>query len=166
MRRKNDPDDVVAYTWFFRAEFPKVVRTVYVILHDRGGAEDIAQEAFVQLLPRWRKVSRYDRPEAWVRRVAIRMAVRASRRAAMRSHLEATADPPAERSPADIDLANAVAALPPQQRAAVVLFYFEDQPISEIADILGCAPSTAKVHLHKARRRLAERLGQEIPHAT
>lgn len=48
------------------------------------------------------------------------------------------------------------------QRTAVVLFYFEDRPVAEIADLLGCAPATARVHLHKARRRLAATLGGEV----
>ena len=55
------------YAWFFRAEFPGVLRTVFLILHDRGRSEDVTQEAFIQLLTHWRKVSRYERPEAWVR---------------------------------------------------------------------------------------------------
>ena len=56
----------------------------------------------------------------------------------------------------------AVRALPPAQRAAVVLFYFEDRPVSEIAEILDCSPATAKVHLHRARKKLAEFLGEEV----
>jgi RNA polymerase sigma-70 factor (ECF subfamily) len=43
----------------------------------------------------------------------------------------------------------------------VVLFYYEDRPVSEIATILGCSESTAKVHLHRARKSLARILGEE-----
>jgi Sigma-70 region 2 len=70
-------DADLQYEWFFRAAFPVVLRTVSLILHDRGRSEDVTQEAFIQLLVHWRKVSRYERPEAWVRRVAIRQATRA-----------------------------------------------------------------------------------------
>jgi DNA-directed RNA polymerase specialized sigma24 family protein len=73
----SDADE--AYEWFFRSEFPAVLRMVFLILHDRGRSEDVTQEAFIQLLVHWRKVSRYERPEAWVRRVAIRQAIRAPR---------------------------------------------------------------------------------------
>ena len=62
------------YAAFYRAEFPHVVRTSYLIVHDRQRAEEIAQEAFIQLLIHWGKVSRYEQPGAWVRRVAIRIA--------------------------------------------------------------------------------------------
>jgi RNA polymerase sigma-70 factor (ECF subfamily) len=64
--------------------------------------------------------------------------------------------------PPDVDLMRAVAQLPAQQRAAVVLFYFEDRPVAEIVDLLGCTESAAKVWLHRARRRLAELLQEEV----
>jgi len=56
----------------------------------------------------------------------------------------------------------AVLALPAKQRAAVVLFYFEDRSVDATAAVMGISPSTAKVHLHRARQRLAEMLGEEI----
>jgi Sigma-70 region 2 len=52
------------------------LRSVFLIVRDRGRAEEITQEAFVKLYTHWRRVARYDRPDAWVRRVAIRMAIR------------------------------------------------------------------------------------------
>ena len=85
------------YTWFFRSEYPMVVRTVYLILGDRGRAEDAAQEAFVQLLTHWRKVSRYERPEAWVRRVGSAWRSERQRRDRLRAALEREA--PGRRTP-------------------------------------------------------------------
>jgi RNA polymerase sigma-70 factor (ECF subfamily) len=154
-----------AFTWFFRAEFPRVVRTVALVLQDSERARDVAQEAFLQLLTHWEKVSRYDRPEAWVRRVAIRLAVRGRRRDVLRWTREQLAGPPQDEAPdlaGALDLAAAVRRLPPAQRAAVALFYYEDQPVSEVAAILGCTPATVRVHLHTARRRLGMLLG-EVP---
>jgi RNA polymerase sigma-70 factor (ECF subfamily) len=52
----------------------------------------------------------------------------------------------------------AVRALPKRQAQAIALYYLEDRPVAEVADILDCSPATAKVHLHKGRIRLAERL--------
>src|SRR4029450_11455704 len=83
----HDRDD--GFTAFFRTEYPALVRTLFLVVHERELARDIAQDAFVHLYPRWRRVSRYDRPDAWVRRVAVRMAVRASRREGCRSRLAA-----------------------------------------------------------------------------
>ncbi len=153
---------VADYSSFYRAEFRPVARTVYLIVHDQQRAEDITQEAFLQLLRHWRKVSRYERPGAWVRRVAIRLATRHVRRERMRTSLEADRVPPPVGSPVDIDLMRAIAQLPPQHRAAVVLFYFEDRPVAEIADLMQCPPSSAKVWLHRARQRLAEILREEV----
>ena len=56
----------------------------------------------------------------------------------------------------------AVAGLPPKQRAVVVLFYFEDLPMTEIADLVGCSVSTGWSQLHTARRRLAALLSEEV----
>jgi RNA polymerase sigma-70 factor (ECF subfamily) len=159
--RMDDPEG--EYTWFFRTEFPGVVRAAYLVVHDRQRAEDLAQEAFTQLYVHWRKVSRYERPDAWVRRVAIRAAVRDARRERVRPALERSVQPGSSYDDhLDLDLMRAIRALPPRQRAAVTLFYLEDRPTTEVADILGCSESTAKAHLFKARRRLSELLGEEI----
>jgi RNA polymerase sigma factor (sigma-70 family) len=149
------------YTWFFRAEFRAVTQTAYLVLHDRQRAEDVAQEAFTQLLVHWKKVSRYQRPDAWVRRVAIRLASRVASRERRRAHIERDERREATVPDRDLDLIRALRSLPPQQRAAVALFYFEDRPTEEVAHILGCTESTATVHLHKARKRLAQILGEE-----
>ena len=150
------------YASFFRAEFPRVVRTSYLIVHDRQRAEDIAQEAFIQLFTHWSKVSRYQQPAAWVRRVAIRIASRSAHRERIRLDIEREADPPPSFAPQDVDLLNAIKRLPPQQRAAVALFYFEDLPLAEVAYVLGCSHTAARVHVFNARRRLAELLGEEV----
>lgn len=153
------------YASFFRAEFLHVVRISYLIVHDRQRAEDVAQEAFIQLLAHWNKVSRYELPEAWVRRVAIRIASRSARRERRRPALEGATDPSVPFTPSDIDLLNAIKRLPPQQRAAVALHYFEDRPLPEVAHILGCSHAAAKVHVFNARKRLAEMLGEEAADA-
>lgn len=149
------------YSGFFRQEFGRVVQTVTFIVHDRERAEDIAQDAFVQLLRNWEKVSGYERPEAWVRRIAIRLAMRVVRRDRLWSVIMRDIRTALPLQPRDLDVFDAVRRLPGMQRAAVVLFYFEDRPISDIADLLGCAEATARVHLHRARRRLAQMLGEE-----
>ncbi len=150
------------YAWFFRAEFPMVLRTVFLILGDRGKAEDVTQEAFIQLLSHWKKISRYERPDAWVRRVAIRLAVKAQRRERMREVLERDTSGPRVPNAPDVDLANALQQLPLKQRTCVLLFYYEDRPIAEIVDILGISEGSVKVHLHRARERLATLLGEEV----
>jgi RNA polymerase sigma factor (sigma-70 family) len=148
------------FTEFFQAEYPRLVRTLYLVTRDREQARDIAQEAFIQLLARWWRISHYERPEAWVRRVGIRMAVRAGKREQIRPRLERELDFATLPKRVDLDVLRAIRELPSSQRAAVALFYLEDRPVSEVAEILGCSETTVKVHLHRARKRLAKTLGE------
>jgi len=160
-------DPQVEFTSFYRVQFSQVVRTVFLIVNDRGRAEEIAQDAFLQLLSHWARVSKYERPDAWVRRVAIRMACRAARRERLGRRLltiHAGRDEPSAPAPGSGggEIFHLVGGLPPSQRAAVVLFYYEDRPVADIAELLGCTPTTARVHLHKARQRLATLLHEEV----
>src|SRR6478735_11873978 len=112
------------FAGFFRIEYPSVARTVELILRDRDRAEEVTQDAFIQLFTRWRRISRYERPGAWVRRVAIRMAVRAARREKVRALLERNEPSQVEDSFPDVDLVAAIQTLPETQRAVIGLFYF------------------------------------------
>ena len=151
----------------FVAEFPSLVRTLTLIVRDRAAAEDLAQDAFVQLLRHWPRVSTYDAPGAWLRRVAVRMAVRDEHRSRVRPLREkqayaGTSLTAPEVQHADPALIEAVGQLSPRQRSVVVLFYLEDRPMDEVADLVGCSVATGWVHLHRARHRLAELLGEEV----
>ena len=149
----------------FLAQFRGVARTVRYVVGDATVAEEITQDAFVQLYRHWGRVAHYDRPDLWVRRVAIRQAQRERHRAWQRPVLELrAAGPDVVAAPADPrdDVLAAVRLLPAQQRAVVVLFYFEDRPMPEIAGIVGCSVSTGWSHLHNARKRLAAVLGEEV----
>jgi RNA polymerase sigma-70 factor (ECF subfamily) len=146
----------------FAAEYAPVLRTVTLICHDAHLAQDITQEAFVELLRHWDKVSRYERPGAWVRRVAIRKLLKAMRRDVRRRTAEVASEPPSTAEPSDVDVLRAVRALPHRQRTAIVLHYFEDLPVHDVAEVLECSPSTAAVHLHRARARLGSILREEV----
>lgn len=150
------------FSWFFQSEYPQVVRTAYLVLQDAEAAKDIAQEAFMQTMRHWAKVSNYDKPEAWVRRIAIRMAVKVARKQRLQTALDNAPESPVFAKSSDPDLMRAIGSLPSKQRAAIVLFYLEDRPVAEVAEILDCSESTAKVHLHRARQKLAGLLGEEV----
>ena len=151
---------------FYRREFRPVVALAYALTGSRVGAEDLAQEAFLAAHQRWDRIGEYDKPEAWVRRVLSNMAVSAFRRRAAETRALARlalqrreALPALE--PSDAEFWGAVRSLPPRQAQAVALFYLEDRPIAQIADILDCSPSTAKVHLFRGRQSLAAALSME-----
>jgi RNA polymerase sigma-70 factor (ECF subfamily) len=131
----------------------------------RSVAEDLAQETMVRAHQRWERVSRYEVPAAWVRRVAINLAT--NTRARRRSEKRALARLAGERPTWEVELGRddgaddfwgVVRSLPARQAAAIALYYLEDRPVAEVASILGCAEGTAKVHLHKGRSNLAKML--------
>jgi RNA polymerase sigma-70 factor (ECF subfamily) len=148
----------------FDASFASVVRTVYRITGDRAVAEEVAQEAFIQLHLNWRKVRRYDSPAMWVRRVAIRKAQRERHRMWRRWEVErSTLRVAVVEAPADPDeVRAAVRALPFKQRAVVVLFYLEDRPMDEVAQLLNTSVSSGWSLLHVARKKLAVLLSEEV----
>lgn len=158
---------VPSFEALFVAEYPKMVALAAAVSGSRSHAEDIAQEAMSRLNRRWAQVQGYDKPGAWLRRTTINLALSQRRRlvaeakAVLRLGRPDPELPPAE--PADQAVWDAVAQLPGNQRAAVALHFLEDRSVVEIADILDIAPSTARVHLHRARQTLRDRLEQEDP---
>ena len=149
---------------FYRREYPKLVAIAAAVSGNRAIAEDLAQEAMLRAHRHWDRISAYERPGAWARRVTINLSLSAVKRAAaeMRRMLRiagpATLPPP---QATDERIWQAVGELPGNQRAAVALHYLEDRSISEIAAILDIAPATARVHLHRGRQRLASTLEPE-----
>jgi RNA polymerase sigma factor (sigma-70 family) len=155
-----------AFEDLFGYEYANVVRLVFFIVQDRDRAEEIAQDAFVQLFRHWGKVQHYDQPGSWVRRVAIRLAVKSVRREQRLSAawMRVAAEPAEELSafPVSPETVAALRQLSANERAVVVLHYFEDRPVDEIAWLLGCSSSAAKTRLHRARHRLADLLSEEV----
>src|SRR5262245_42856693 len=155
----------VDFRQIYATTYPRLVRTLWFVVHDHELAQEIAQDAFIELHRQWRKVRSYDRPDLWVRRVALRKAQREAVRSVRRIRAERSLTPADEAVPAELpdpDLWAALTQLPRRQRAVVVLFYLEDRPMEEVADLLGCSPSTGFVHLHRARQRLARLLSEEL----
>lgn len=163
--RAQRTEDEESFSWFFAGEYPRLVRSLSHLVR-REDAEDISQEAFARLHQRWAKISRYERPDAWVRRVAINLAFSHAKREGRRRERETRAARLTSRGPADAgvdaEVLAAIRTLPTRDQALVVLFYFEDRPVAEAAEILGISPGSAKVSLHRARARLAERLHEEV----
>lgn len=156
-------DGSVSFAEFYRVEFPAMVALASTLVG--RSAEDVAQEAMIQAHKKWSTITTYDNPGTWVRRVTINLATSTLRRRATRIRKAALLldgiPTVAFEHRFDDDLASAISTLPRNQRIAVVLHYLEDLPVAEIADILDCAPNTAKVHLHRGRKALARHLGAQ-----
>ena len=150
----------VAFEDFFRANYAPLVRSLSLA----SGAEraaDAVQEAFVQANMRWRHVAEMPSPAGWVRRVAVNRLIDEHRKEKRgeSAYVRLSAAAAADLSPADVDLADAVAALPERQRLCICLYYLLDLPIEEVAAMLDSSPGTVKSNLHDARKRLARHLG-------
>jgi RNA polymerase sigma factor (sigma-70 family) len=149
---------------FYRREFMQVVALAFALSGSRAAAEDLAQDGFVVASRRWDTVGRYERPEAFVRRVVANAAVSRHRRLAAEtralSRLAAKSRQPlGALEPADIQFWDAVRRLGGRQAQVVALYFLEDRPVDDIAEILDCAPSTVRVHLHRGLSTLAKRFG-------
>jgi RNA polymerase sigma-70 factor (ECF subfamily) len=147
---------------FYLREYPRMVALAYAVCGSAVAAEDLAQEALIRAYRRWDRISRYDKPGAWVRRLTLNLAASALRRRIAEAKALARLGPPhnplPDPEPRQEELWQEVRALSRRQRQAVALFYVEGLAVTEVAEILGCAEGTAKAHLHRARRALAEAL--------
>ncbi len=140
-----------------------LVRTAYLMVGDLHEAEDLVQETLFKVASRWPRVSRMENPVAYTRRILVNLALHGrSKRSRNRAELKAT--PPAEvvATAAHLDihdeLFDALAALPPRQRAALVLRYFLDLPEAEVAAALRCSLGTVKSSTSRGLKRLEETL--------
>jgi RNA polymerase sigma-70 factor, ECF subfamily len=150
---------------FYQREYRNIRALVWTLTGDLGAAEDLAQEAFLRAHTRWPDVSGYDEPGAWVRRVAINLATstlrRRGREARALVRFRAREREEWELPDDGREFWAAVRALPTRQASVLVLHYYEDLPVSDIAKVLDIAEGTVKAHLHQGRHNLARRLGIE-----
>jgi RNA polymerase sigma-70 factor (sigma-E family) len=155
-----------AFEQFCREEYGAVVRTAYLITGDREEAVDVAQEAFARAYERWRTVRAMKRPGGWVQRVAANLSLSWRRRRAVRAR-PWPAEPntePTRFTPQDPEIIQAVLSLPQAQRAAVVLRYFADQSVEEVARALGKKPGTIRALTSQGVARLRQFLPVEEVH--
>ena len=134
----------------------------YLLTGDPIAASDLVQEALTRVFGRRRIGGDIDELEAYVRRAMLNQYVDNHRRLkrwnATRHLLIDLPHHDDDRIALAIEVRRALATLSPKQRAAVVLRYYEDLSIVEIAAELGCAEGTVKRHLANARAKLAQQL--------
>jgi RNA polymerase sigma-70 factor, ECF subfamily len=143
-----------------RRHYGDVVRTAYLITGDASEAVDLAQEAFARAFERWDRVSELDRPEAWLHRVVANLSRSWWRRRLLqRQRDRASEEVVAAPDVADPRLMEALRALPHAQRTAVVLRFFADRSIEEVAQTLGKRPGTIRALTSQGVARLRSSLG-------
>jgi len=144
----------------YRAHWPRAYRAAYLVVHDAAGAEDIAQEAFLAAV---RALDGFDRRRPfgpWLHRIVVNRAIDWARARTLRGEVEpddslaAEPEPPAELP----ELVRALAALPPDQRAVVVLRHLLEYTPGEIAELLDLPRGTVNSRLRRGLDTLKERL--------
>lgn len=159
-----------------------LVRAAYLMVGDRGEAEDIVQDCLLRLARKWPRVRAMEHPGAYARRVMVSLVLDGGRQRSRRRH--ELGAPEAEPAPQDgvgsvaslnarADLIRGLRGLPARPRAILVLRYFSDLPEAEVATILGCSVGTVKSGASRALERLRHTLdesatganGEHEPHA-
>lgn len=149
---------------FVHTAWPRLYRTAHLMLGDHGLAEDLTQTALAKTYVAWTRVRERDAAYAYARTTLVNTATSWFRRRSWRNELpgedvgtdlrDSTPDP--SDRPA---LMHALAALPPRQRAVVVLRFYDDLSVAQTADALGCSAGTVKSQTSAALARLRELVG-------
>lgn len=151
-----DVDLPVTIAQLFERESARLWRALFAFCHDRDLASDAVAEAFAQCIRRGDEVRA---PQAWVWKAAFRIAAGELKE---RGRWTSLNEAPAHRDPEPTDdLPNVLGRLSPAQRAAVILHHYAGYDTRAVAEIMGCAPSTARVHLTRGRRALRRLLEED-----
>ncbi len=150
--------DASAFERLYTKYYDKVYGLARGVLFDAEEAADAVQEIFTLV---YRHLGRFDRRarfSTWLFRVAVNRSIQQARRIKVRPRQTALDEAMAHavvevETPVDPRIESALAKLHPSDRAALVLFYWEDLSLQEIAESLGCNVNAAKTRLYRARER-------------
>ncbi|MFC8717507.1 SigE family RNA polymerase sigma factor [Kitasatospora sp. NPDC057198] len=151
---------------FAVAQARHLVRTAYLLTGgDAHLAEDLAQEALGKLYGGWRRISRMENPAGYARTVLVNTFLSHRRRRSSREHVTDTfaeTAGPREDPALRVALLGVLAELPQQDRAVLVLRYWEDLGVEETAAALRLTPSAVRSRASRALARLRTRLGDQF----
>ncbi|MFC7275148.1 SigE family RNA polymerase sigma factor [Paractinoplanes rhizophilus] len=154
---------------FYRDTSRRLLRYAYGLTADPAEAQDLVQEAYARAWQRWRRLSRYENQEAWLRLVVTRLATDRWRRLGARRARPAPDRPPSHVPPPSentVLLVGAMRTLPLIHRRALALHYLLDRSVAEIAAETGVSTGTVKSWLSRGRDGLAAALGPLEPTLT
>ena len=159
------PHEDVGFTDYMSARIPSLRRLALLLCQDWHRADDLLQVAMTKTFVHWAKAAAAENTDAYVRAILVREFVQ-ERRSGWARRVSLT-DRPIEAAAASadydgaLDLRAAVAALPPRQRAVLVLRYYCDLNVDQSAHALGCTPGTVKSQTAKALASLRRVVGAE-----
>jgi RNA polymerase sigma-70 factor (sigma-E family) len=163
-----DIDRRADFTAYVRAREQRLARLAYLLTGNRDTADDLLQNVLSKVYRHWHRIAAVEQPDAYVRRMMVNENNSRWRQFARRldtpaSHVIDVVEAPApagmDRGEA-IDLWNQVQSLPRQQRAVVVLRFYEDLSEAQTAEVLGCSVGTVKSHTSRALGALRTRMSE------
>ena len=157
--------DAGAFAEFVAARSGALHRTAYLMVGEHALAQDLLQEALTKTYVAWPRLREVANAEAYTRQAITTTAISWRRRKSWHEQPHETC-PTASRHPhVDTDTRAwvwaALQQLPPRQRAAVVLRYYEDLTEAQTAAAMGCAVGTVKSQVAQAIKKLREQLGRD-----
>lgn len=169
--RRSDAERDARVANLFDAHYAPLCRLAYVILGDSQMAEEMVMEALLKTFTGFRRIRDLDRADVYLRRAVVNLCRSKIRRKSIEMRVNATVHHRGERRAPHWDpeqheisrvVLDAVRKLPERQRACVVLFYYEDLPEAQIAEVLDCSVGTVKSQLSKSRAKLQKWLGSQL----
>lgn len=153
------------FTEFAVAVSPRLRRAAFLLCGDWHKAEDLAQTALAKVFVSWRKIARQDAAHAYATRTLVNTYLADKRRKRVGEVLtgklpERGIEPPP--SEARVVVLDALATLAPKARAVVVLRYWADLSVEQVADMLGCSPGNVKSQSARGLDKLRAVLGDAI----
>jgi RNA polymerase sigma-70 factor (sigma-E family) len=153
---------------FVAVSADRLVRTAFLLVGDAGDAEDLSQETFAKVARRWPRVRAMASPYGYARKILYHLALGEQARRQRGPDRSANLPVVAVGDGTDAfavrdEVTSAIAALPPRQRATLVLRYWENLSEAETAELLGCSTGTVKSQTSKALQHLREALAASTP---
>lgn len=152
--------DNAAFDTLYERYYDKVYALARGILGDSEEALDAVQSTFVQV---WRNLSRFQqrsRFSTWLYRISVNTAIQHARRTKRQRQTEALDETSLTGTMEDDEggllsakVSLALGALREEDRAVLTLYYWEEQSLEQLAEVLGCSPNAAKTRLYRARER-------------
>lgn len=161
--------DEAAYGEYVTARRRALLRTAFLLTGDWHAAEDLVQETLAKLYVSWRRVRRRDDLDGYARKTMLNAYIDSTRRPWRREHaVQVVPDGAGSGDPADGSdprtrrrLMTALAAVPPRQRAVLVLRFWEDLSVDQVAGLLGCSAGNVKSQSSRGLDKLRELLGPQ-----
>lgn len=157
------------YLAYVRGRTPALRRVAYLLCGDTHQADDLVQETITKLYARWPRISRVDNLDGYVHTMLVRAFLDDRRRGWWKVRLSAVSPDPAgpdRPSPEDRTMLRAaLARVPPRQQAVLVLRFLCDQPVADVARVLGCSEGTVKSQTSHGLTALRKILGDRLPTA-